>query len=382
MSPHTARVAAALVTVAAVVLGLTTPVSDAVGAIRRAAPATGRLTLLPPVVQPGADPARARAARVVGVVRFTPARRGRPVVVQRRLAGGPWRTVVVRRQSAAGVVTFTAAASRGHEPFVYRGVARRARGLPTVRSRPVSTASWKLKFSDEFAGTSLDLDKWTHRMVGVAIERRTRSVSSQDAVVVRDGILRLLVKRSPVGSNRFLNGHISTGGGRFSFTRGVAAARIKFQRGRGQHGAFWLQPDAPRRITGDPRRSGAEIDVVEYFGAGYRNGGLGSFLYNYGVLNEEGDPRRLGAVWPRATAMLPRGDDWWRSYHVFSVEWTPTSYVFRVDGRRHWRTTAGVSGIDEYLILSLLTSDYELPRLDRRTLPSRMYVDWARVWQR
>jgi hypothetical protein len=31
---------------------------------------------------------------------------------------------------------------------------------------------------------------------------------------------------------------------------------------------------------------------------------------------------------------------------------------------------------------ALLTSDYELPRLDRSKLPSRAYVDWVRVWQR
>ncbi|MGI8901902.1 MAG: hypothetical protein ACR2HA_13445, partial [Nocardioides sp.] len=75
-------------------------------------------------------------------------------------------------------------------------------------------------------------------------------------------------------------------------------------------------------------------------------------------------------------------DDWWKSYHVFSVEWTPRSYIFRVDGREHWRTRAGVSGVDEFLILSLLTSDYEIPRLDRSRLPSKMNVDWVRVWQK
>jgi hypothetical protein len=67
---------------------------------------------------------------------------------------------------------------------------------------------------------------------------------------------------------------------------------------------------------------------------------------------------------------------------VFTLQWTPRSYEFRVDGRPHWHTTEGVSGVEEYLILSLLTSDYELPRLDRSKLPSRMYVDWVRVWQR
>ena len=66
--------------------------------------------------------------------------------------------------------------------------------------------------------------------------------------MVRDGILRLLVKKSPAGPNRFLNGHIATQG-KFSFTRGVAAARIRFERGKGQHGAFWMQPTVARKVS-------------------------------------------------------------------------------------------------------------------------------------
>ena len=75
-------------------------------------------------------------------------------------------------------------------------------------------------------------------------------------------------------------------------------------------------------------------------------------------------------------------DAWWVGYHVFSVEWTPEEYVFRVDGRETWRTSAGVSGVPEYPILSLLSSDYELPNLggeDR--LPQHLYVDWVQFWR-
>ena len=34
----------------------------------------------------------------------------------------------------------------------------------------------------------------------------------------------------------------------------------------------------------------------------------------------------------------------------------------------------------EFLILSLLSSDYELPRFDGE-LPETMEVDWVRVWE-
>jgi beta-glucanase (GH16 family) len=386
MSRPRTRAAAVLATLGLLVAGVTAGVTQTAGAepaaAHRVVPGRGVTWLLPPLAQQGARAAWAGSARLVGVVRFTPARPGRQVVIQRRVADGPWRSFVVKRQDGAGAVTFFAASREGREPFLYRGVARRAPGQPTAFSRPMDSAAWRLQFSDEFGGTRLDRTKWDYRLLRTTTAKRTRSVSASQAVAVRDGTLRLQVMRDPTHPTQFLNGHVGTQDGRFAFTYGVAAARIRFQRGQGQHGAFWLKPTAPQTLPGDPGRSGAEIDTAEYFGSGHSNGGLGSFVYNYGVLTPEGEPRRLGAVFPGATAQLSDGDDWWKRFHVFSVQWTPTSYVFRVDGRPFWRTTEGVSHIEEYLILSLLTSDYELPRLDRSRLPSRAYVDWVRVWQR
>ena len=67
---------------------------------------------------------------------------------------------------------------------------------------------------------------------------------------------------------------------------------------------------------------------------------------------------------------------------MFSVEWTPQVYIFRIDGKESWRTTAGISGVKQFPILSLLSSDYELDDLggDKR-LPQRMYVDWVQFWE-
>ena len=74
------------------------------------------------------------------------------------------------------------------------------------------------------------------------------------------------------------------------------------------------------------------------------------------------------------------GDDWAEKFHVFSVEWTPKEYVFRIDGKVTQRLKGETSGRPEFLILSLLSSDYELPRFNGE-LPETMEVDWARVWE-
>ena len=231
-------------------------------------------------------------------------------------------------------------------------------------------------FTDEF-------DKrikaaWVTRDQGY-VGVRTCSRASDDAVEWVDGVLRLSVIDDPdkgtcrVKRKRYdyrLNGHIGSG---FSFTYGYAAARINFQELRGQHGSFWLQGFGPKP-TGDAKVTGAEIDVIEYFGDDHPQGGLSSFVY--------WKPTAKGKT---AGGWLPDpeqfGDDWSSKFHVFSVEWTPKKYVFRIDGQVTNTITQGVSGRPEFLILSLLSSDYELQHLDDNDdLPQQMDVDWVKVW--
>jgi beta-glucanase (GH16 family) len=184
----------------------------------------------------------------------------------------------------------------------------------------------------------------------------------------------------------YLNGQLSTQSARrpFAQTYGMFAARMKFPEKRGKHGSFWMQPMKRQYLEGNPKDSGAEIDIVEFFGRGYADGGLASFLYNYGVLGRDGKPKKIGGMAPSATRSLPSNDAWWKNYHVFSLEWNRKRYIFRVDGREHFRTSAGVSGVDEYLILSILSSDWELrdaQKLGVRPLGT-MKVDWVRGWTR
>jgi hypothetical protein len=65
---------------------------------------------------------------------------------------------------------------------------------------------------------------------------------------------------------------------------------------------------------------------------------------------------------------------------VFSVEWTPLEYVFRIDGRVTMRITTGVSNHPEFLILSMLSSDFELDQIGVDALPQHMDVDWVAAW--
>ena len=158
-------------------------------------------------------------------------------------------------------------------------------------------------------------------------------------VSVSGGTLNLARQARPGPRGRFLNSQVSTENS-YRFTYGMAAARVKFPTRRGQHGGFWLQSPTYATYPGRPSVAGAEIDIAEFFGKGYTGGGLGNYLY---YRNSSKKDVKSGGIWPAAQKLIARGDTWWSAYHVFSVNWTPQSYTFYVDGRQLYHSTRALS---------------------------------------
>ncbi|HEX5919370.1 MAG TPA: glycoside hydrolase family 16 protein [Nocardioides sp.] len=347
-----------------------------------------RLEALPQVVQPGGSVASPVAARAAVVATLRPIRPGRRVQLQVQ-EGATWRAVATRRQDGRGRVQFAATASVDGTPLTYRVKAMASASTSPVRSAPVSTARWlDATWTDEFDGAHLD-PVWNHRGREYAHgSRRSCAKGDPSAISVGGGAVRLSVVTDPDATTRCriqgrdaragrfayrLNGHIGTQHS-FAFRYGVAAARVKFHRLRGQHGAFWLQP-ADGMHAG---ALGSEIDVVEYFGDHHPQGGLASFMHRY-----EGKRRIASGGWiPNSRSFLTgRGDGWSKNYHVFSVEWTPRMLVFRIDGKETGRLRGKISAVPQFPILSLISANYEIPKIKEKRLPQHMYVDWVRVWE-
>ncbi|MBC2931646.1 family 16 glycosylhydrolase [Nocardioides sp. zg-1228] len=303
---------------------------------------------------------------------------GTPVTLVARTADG-WTEVDEGETDATGWVSLTSRASGDLHVVVGEGEDAIGAEVSTDDA-PAAT------FTDDFDDDSVDVEgaTWVTRDQGY-IGVRTCSRASSDAAEVTDGVLRLSVLEDPDRKGdectlpgrrkKFpyrLNGHVGTEG-TVGFTYGFAAARIKTQAARGQHAAFWMQAVGGQR-SGGPKKGGAEIDVIEYFGGGHPEGGLTSFTY---YLDKAGKKQTVGGWLPDGKEL---GDDWAEQFHVFSLEWTPDEYVFRIDDRVTQRLEGPTAGRPEFLILSLLSSDYELPRFDGE-LPETMEVDWVRVWE-
>ena len=335
--------------------------------------------VLPQLAATGTEPEPAAAALSTVTAAFTPVAPGSAVSLEVQ-DGRKWRPSASGVQDASGKVVFNAPYAWRGAPATYRVVGLQTPTAAKVVSTAVRTDSWRAPiFSDEFSGSALAAP-WDHRIQGYEVPSRRCSRTDASATRVTGGVLELSVVPDPartdactyvdgkgVAQSTFyrLNGHVGTQG-RFGYTYGVAAARIRFQEASGQHGAFWMQAPVPD--------SGAEVDIIEWFGAG--SSGLGSGVWTYSGSTQT---RAAGGKLADQEAY---GSDWAGTYHVFSVEWTPTEYVFRIDGRETLRTTAGVSQTEEYLILSLLVSNFEARLSSPESLPQTMAVDWVRVWQK
>ena len=341
-------------------------------------------SVLPGIVQAGDLAADAGEASLFAEAAFTPVRPGRAVVVQRRLPGGTWERVARDTQGAEGKVRFSVPQDAG-TPYQFRVLATPYDGAPAMASEAQGSNRWRLDLDDQFT-FGVDTTRWVTRGDTHEPEsKRTCAKADPSMVSSSGGTLDLSVAPDPAfapdtcswknpdtgasgTADYFLNAHVGTQGA-YSFRYGVAAARVKFHQPQGMHSAFWLQDSGEADGT-----VGAEIDIVEFFGRGYSNGGIAQFIYPQGA-------EEVGGTQPDAEkALKARGDNWWDRYHVFSVEWTPEEYVFRIDGEETLRTDVGVADRKVFVILSLLTSDWELKKLPEVGTGTAS-VDWVRVWQ-
>ncbi len=348
-------------------------------------PQRANAAALPPLAQAGPAPADPATGSLVSVG-FTPPRPGRAVILQRPSPAG-WETVGQVAQDQSGYAVFDVPPGG-----TYRALGPAAGDAPEVVSNEVTSRGFTLDFDERFDGSTLAAP-WADHLKGLNAEGGRRCSRPDPSVrTVGGGTLNMGVgidasragescsytsKRYGNGQSPYLLNTQVTTEEHYAFTYGYAAARMKLHRTKGMHSCFWFIQRGPK-VPGNPGM-GTEVDIAEWFGDNGLPGrvGFGSFIWD---LTPENRLRKTGEIFRQTEQMLAPGDSWWDAYHVFSVEWTPQEYIFRVDGREYWRTSHAISHAPEYLVLSLLTSDWELGA-PNRNLDEKVQVDWVRVWK-
>lgn len=322
------------------------------------------------------------AAGIIASFKSTNAKKkNRPTSFQIK-TGSTWKTIGRSKQSSTGKAVLKASLTpRG----TYRVVAEAYKGKKAMVTSAVAlSTSWDLVFDDEFSGDALDSTRWAIRQEGQYFGRRQCAASAPGMSTVSQGYWRGTVALSPEVASMascpfgFLdNAHVSTER-KFTFTHGLISARVKFPEAAGQHGSVWLQTACASK-TCKP----VEVDFVEFFGR-KSNESTSTPTHLVHLSNV-----KQGGGYSLSTQRA--GSAYYEKFHDFSVVWDETGYTFWIDGVQScWRVgkakvckvTEAVGDSPSFLVMSLLTSDWELPRLDVNRLPNSMMVDWVRVYQR
>ncbi len=217
---------------------------------------------------------------------------------------------------------------------------------------------WKMAWSDEFNDTKVDQSKW--EILG-DWKRRDGFWIKEDSYLDGKGNLVLRTRKD---DGRYKCGAVRTKS-KFEHKFGYWVARCKFPKQQGHWPAFWLHINSVGRV-GDEGRDGTEIDIME---KPWREDKITQNLHwdGYGK-----DHKHAGK-----TSTIPGIS---HGFHTFGLHWTPDEYVFYVDGKVTWRTSAGgVSQVPQYIKLTEEIGKWG-GDITKANLPDNFLVDYVRVY--
>ncbi|MBL7709956.1 MAG: glycoside hydrolase family 16 protein [Chitinophagaceae bacterium] len=253
-------------------------------------------------------------------------------------------------------------------------------------------------FFDDFSGTTLDTSKWNTEVSGIHVNNELqgyvdsaaviRLVAGDEAEGAANGALLLQPHYAPGYITKdgqkfdFVSGRINTRN-KAEFAYGSFAARIKLTDGAGLWPAWWMLGNGNWPETG-------EIDIMEYVG---EKDWISSAIHGKGYSGDAGIVDRL---------YFPADNDV-TNWHVYAVDWTPDSLLFKYDDVPVLRITKpmtqffgewafdnpkylilnfAVGGVYPYKINGIKEPFYGLPASTFELIKagkSKMLVDWVRV---
>jgi len=220
--------------------------------------------------------------------------------------------------------------------------------------------TWKLTWSDEFDGTKIDESKW--EIMG-DWKRRDGFWVKEDSYLDGKGNLVLRTKKD---EDRYTSGAVRTKG-KFEHAFGYWVCRCKFPTQEGHWPAFWLHTDSVGKV-GNEGRDGTEIDIME---KPWRTDKITQNLHwdGYGKAHKSAGSGQI---------TIPGVSE---GFHTFGLYWTPEQYVFYVDGKDTWRTSAGgVSQVPEYAKLTEEIGEWG-GDITKAKLPDYFTIDYVRVYE-
>jgi len=244
-------------------------------------------------------------------------------------------------------------------------------------------ADWKLVWSDEFQGDSIDANNWNFQVVeaGRFNDEWQRYTNSSENAYVDDNclVIKAVHESDTHGSDQYTSARLHTANKR-TWKYAKIAARVQLPHGEGIWPAFWMLGANIDENGGDtPWPQSGEIDILELYGS--KNDAVVEANLHYA--DKSGSHASMGA----ASFALEQGR-FADGFHVFELEWDATRVAWSVDGQQYASTSISSDEFSEFhkeyfILLNIAVGAKSAGRPDATTrFPQYMYVDWVRVYQK
>lgn len=280
--------------------------------------------------------------------------------------------------------------------------------VPSLVSAQIdgAPAGYKLVWSDEFDGTSLNEKIWNIEVNGDGGGNQEMQFYRRDNVAVADGNLVITARRENYSSRSFTSGRVNSKQ-KAAFKHGIIQARIKMPKtANGLWPAYWMMGNDFSQV-GWPRCG--EIDIVEMGHAnGIANGTHESYFsgtLHYGKSAGNEDHQMISQDFTAPDDNKVENDD----YHILTVEWDDQNLYMYYDLQgfsakqkrqaRYFSTSVAASTevnspgtyfqkpfffIFNLAVGGSFTNIYSpagITALPNVGDEAKMYVDWVRVYQ-
>lgn len=248
---------------------------------------------------------------------------------------------------------------------------------PTPEPTPVGyREGWTLVWSDEFDGSAINPDYWTHEIGGHGWGNGESQyyTDSADNSFIEDGHLVIQALEQNVGGKLFTSARLITKD-KVTAHFGRIEARIQIPRGQGLWPAFWMLGETFPEVRWP--QSG-EIDIMENIGSEPH--------IVHGTVH---GPGYSGGDGVGASYRLPINEAFADNFHDFAIEWEPGEIRWYVDDvLYHTLNPNDVPGewvYDQpfFLLLNVAVGGQWPGYPDQNTtFPQRMVVDYVRIYER
>lgn len=242
--------------------------------------------------------------------------------------------------------------------------------------------AYKLVWSDEFEGTTLNTNYWSVE-TGIHVNNELQNYTASGNYAIQDGVLTITCKKEKTADKgiqyNYTSARLNTYGKK-SFKYGRIEARLKLPKGKGTWPAFWMLGNNINQGTGWP--TCGEVDIMEYVGVDplwvqgslhshdYYGSNPKSGRYQLSSNNDEAEWHVYGVIWDEKKIAF-YVDDYTKPYYTYTAptlktlnNWPYDNDFFVILNFAFGGNWGGYNGIDS-------------------TLDNMIYqVDWVRYYVR